>query len=111
MKLSQTLMLGACALAITGCANVRSAPDAGGEIQAASIYNPYPESAPIHTSYARFVMRMRADPAVQAFVAKATREDAFKKGTDLSLSGLKRLDDASLETRMRIWSTILDDAS
>jgi hypothetical protein len=104
-------MLGACALAITGCANVPSAPDAGKKIQAASIYNPYPESAPIHMSYARFVIRMHADPTVQAFVAKTTREDAFRKGTNLSLSGLKRLDDASLETRMRIWSKILDDAS
>jgi hypothetical protein len=100
-------MLGACALAITGCANVPSAPDAGKKIQAASIYNPYPESAPIHTSYARFIIRLSADPTVQAFAAKATREDAFTKG----LNGLKRLDDASLETRMRIVSKILDDAS
>ncbi|CAB3638809.1 hypothetical protein LMG24238_00089 [Paraburkholderia sediminicola] len=104
-------MLCACALAITGCANVPSAPDAGEKIQAASIYNPYPESAPVHTSYARFVIRMHDDPTVQAFVAKTTRENAFRKGTDLSLTGLKRLDDASLETRMRIWSKILDDAS
>ncbi|MFM0274577.1 hypothetical protein PQQ59_28585 [Paraburkholderia aspalathi] len=111
MKLSRTLMLGACALAVTGCANVPSAPDTDEKIQAASIYNPYPESAPIHASYARFAMRMRTDPTVQAFVTKATREDAFSKGTDLSINGLKRLDDASLETRMRIWSKILDDAS
>src|ERR1700738_4444969 len=111
MKLSRTLMLGACALAITGCANVPSAPDSGKKTQAASIYNPYPESAPIHTSYARFVIRMHADPTVQAFVAKMTREDAFRNGSNLSLSGPKRLDDASLETRMRILSKILDDAS
>lgn len=80
-------------------------------MQAEPIDNPYPESAPIHASYDRYVIRMRAEPTVQAFVATATREDVFRKGTELSFNGLKRLDDVSLETRMRIWSKILNDAS
>jgi len=94
-----------------GIGRAEAPPDAEAKSQGAPIYNPYPESAPIHASYATFVMRMAADPTIQAFVAKATREDAFRGGTSLSLNGLKRLDDASLETRMRIVSKILDDAS
>jgi hypothetical protein len=104
-------MFSACALAIAGCSNVPSVPDAEAKMQAASIHNPYPESAPIHTSYARYAMRMQADPTIRAFVATTTRENAFGKGTKLSISGLQRLDDASLETRMRIFSEILDNAS
>lgn len=94
-----------------GIGRAEAAPDAEAKIQGAAIYNPYPESAPIHASYAKFIKRMVTDPTIQAFAAKATREDAFRGGTSLSLSGLKRLDDASLETRLRIVSKILDDAS
>lgn len=102
-----------CALLVLalGIGHAEAAPDAEVKIQDVPIDNPYPESAPIHASYARFAMRMAADPTIQAFVAKATSEDAFRDGTSLSLNGLKRLDDASLETRMRIVSKILDDAS
>ncbi|MGV2292273.1 hypothetical protein AAHK20_26450 [Trinickia sp. YCB016] len=105
--------LGKCVLLVLalgiGCAE--AAPDTEKKIQGAPIYNPYPESAPIHASYARLAIRLRNDPTLQAFTAKTKREDVFRKGTDLSLYGLKRLDDASLETRMRIVSKILDDAS
>ncbi|KWO47200.1 hypothetical protein [Burkholderia territorii] len=91
--------------------HAEAAPDGEAKGQGAAIYNPYPESAPIHASYAKFIMRMTSDPTIRAFAAKATREDAFRGATSLSFSGLKRLDDASLETRLRIVSTILNDAS
>ncbi|MFK0378599.1 hypothetical protein [Pandoraea sp. NPDC090278] len=93
-----------------GIGSVEAEPESP-NIQGAQINNPYPESAPVHASYAKFIIRMRSDPTAQAFAATTTRANAFRKGTNLSLSGLKRLDDTSLENRMRIVSKILDNAS
>ncbi|CAB3751911.1 hypothetical protein GQ57_05240 [Burkholderia sp. MSh2] len=88
-----------------------AAPDAEANIQGEEIHNPFPESTPIHASYAKYVMRVTSDPDFQAFAARTTRENATSRGTRLALNGMTRLDDATLETRMRIVSRIFDEAS
>ncbi|WP_423368470.1 hypothetical protein [Burkholderia sp. LMG 32019] len=102
-----------CVLLVLALAigRAEATPDAEASIQSTQIHNPFPESAPIHASYAKYIMRLTSDPTFQAFEAQTTRENAMSRGTDLSSNGLKRLDDVSLETRMRIVSKILDEAS
>lgn len=103
MKRRIRLLL-ACVLmssAAAGCKRVQE--------EVAAAQNPYPSSSPLHAPFDRMLRKLARDPRyVDAMRAAGSPEAAQRKGFELSMGGLQRLDDAALQKRLGLLATILE---
>jgi hypothetical protein len=74
-----------------------------------SISNPFPVTSPLHEPYKNFAEKLFAIPEVeQHFKNTSSKKEAFAIGMRLSQKGMHRLDDISLENRMRIVGMLFE---
>lgn len=76
-----------------------------------TVSNPFPKTSPLHIPYQRFSKKLNDLPEFKQQIRNAKNtNDAMQLGYLLVVSGLKRLDNDSLEKRMRISAKMLDIA-
>lgn len=74
-----------------------------------SISNPFPQTSPLHEPYKNFTERLFAIPEFEEHLKDASSKDqAFAIAVRFSQKGMCRLDDISIENRMRLVGMLLE---